>query len=254
MGPGRIASTKAQHASRAFRCRGRRRLHLRTFDHRRCRPIAANQPLRFYASQSNEFRLEHSLTIQPRGAFCSGARPAGRPACSVTDEHARPLELARPQRRERSVRLSQRKARDLRMHVRFSRNLEERLAVATSQICDGANTAFAPEQLVRKRRDVTHVNRAAAILTPVLAIPTLPARPTQPRHACAISDTYAVGAFVARAAFAVALGAQARRSVSSATVPISLPALSMIGRDFSACSRMIASAISAEQSPSQHRT
>src|SRR5207248_2821417 len=39
-----------------------------------------------------------------------------------------------------------------------SGDLEEFLSVAAGQICDGAHDALAPEQLVRERRDVGHVD------------------------------------------------------------------------------------------------
>ena len=90
-----------------------------------------------------------------------GLRAPGRLSPALRDEHERAAGLTRAELRERLVRALERERLDLRPDGHPSREREELLAVAAGQVRDRAQRPLAPEDLVRERRDVRHVDSRA---------------------------------------------------------------------------------------------
>src|SRR3954467_12218163 len=82
-------------------------------------------------------------------------------APSLWDDHQRAADVAGPQLRESLVRSLERERLDLRSHRHARGEREELVSVLPRQVRDRSENALAPEQVVRERRNVAHVDPGA---------------------------------------------------------------------------------------------
>src|SRR5256885_5299600 len=88
--------------------------------------------------------------------------------CESRHQHGRPSQFPFSHPGQGLVGPAQRKSFNARLHGDFRSEGQKILAVATREIGHRTDCPFAPNQLVRKRRDVAHVNAAADDRTPLL--------------------------------------------------------------------------------------
>src|SRR6476661_11087605 len=78
-----------------------------------------------------------------------------------SNEDRCPAQATGTERRQRSIRFAEREAFDFGAYRHPRCQREKLLTITAGEICDGAYRSLTPENLIRKARDVAHVNARA---------------------------------------------------------------------------------------------